>query len=535
SGTTVTTTNTSYLFTDLELDTEYDFYITGDCTDEEGLTIGPVRFYFGYCVPSTQYGEYLTSITTEGGFIDIDYSATSQPSGSYDNQTDTQLVILAGEDIDITTIYSSGSNGVNAWVDWNNSLTFEDSEKVYSNNGTNPTQGGSLDIPEDVTPGAYRMRVRGQWGSAANPPPCGSVNYGSTVDFTLVVLDPNDCLPPLEFETTAVYMDAIEFTWVDNAENAQSWEIEYGRRGFVQGEGTIVQTDTKPVLIEGLDSSTAADFAEYEFFVRTICSDGETGSWSPFPHTESTLCGPSTVPYVLDFESSVTPDIPACSSQQVGPGSNSWYTDFNPGYYLGETTVLRYQRSDTSAADAWFFTSGVELEAGVWYTISYDYMTANPQFPENLKVAMGSSANAADMTTVLADYPELSVSGVEEDMVEFQVDEDGVYYFGFHAYSDAAMFAIFLDNIIVDVSLGIEDMEDITFSMYPNPADSNVNVQSSTTMQCITVYNMLGQTVENVKPMDTSYNLNIESLQSGTYLLEVEADGVRQTKRLIKK
>src|SRR5699024_12084658 len=107
-------------------------------------------------------------------------------------------------------------------------------------------------------------------------------------------------------------------------------------------------------------------------------------------------------------------------------------------------------------ADAWFFTSGVELEAGVWYTISYDYMTANPQFPENLKVAMGSSANAADMTTVLADYPELSVSGVEEDMVEFQVDEDGVYYFGFHAYSDAAMFVIFLYNIIVYVILVID-------------------------------------------------------------------------------
>lgn len=534
AGTTVTTTDTSYLFDDLEIDTEYDFYITGDCADEEGLTIGPVRFYFGYCTPSTQYGEYISSISTDGGFIDIDYAVTSQPVSGYDNQTDTQLVIIAGSSVELSTEYSYtfGSHGLNVWVDWNNSLTFEDAEQIYSHYG-DASQTGTLDFPEEIDPGTYRMRVRGQWNNS--PPACGEVNYGSTVDFTLVILDPSDCLPPLYFETTAVYMNAIEFTWEDNAENAESWEVEYGRRGFVQGEGTIVQTDTKPVLIDGLDSSSSGDYAEYDFYVRTICNGEETGSWSPFPHSEATLCGPTTIPYILDFEASVTPDIPPCSSQQVGSGSNSWYTESNPGYYLGETTVLRYQRSDTSAADAWFFTGAVELEAGEWYTISYDYMIGNPQFAESFKVAMGESANAAAMTTELADYPEITVGAVAQDNIEFRVDVDGVYYFGFHAYSDAAQFALFLDNIVIDYSLGVEDMKDITFTMYPNPASSDVQVQSSNTMQRITVYNMLGQTVENVTPMDVSYILNVESLQAGTYLLEVEADGKRQTKRLIKK
>lgn len=537
TGTVVTTDQDSYLFDDLELDTGYDFYITGDCDDEEGLIIGPKRFFFGYCIPSVTYSEYLSEVETDGAFIDIEYSANSQPSGGYTNQTDQTLIIIPGQDITLSTVYSAGSNGVNAWVDWDRSLTFEDDEKVYTNVGSSAAQSGTLDLPSDIEPGNYRLRVRGQWGTTANPPACGEVNYGSTIDFTLVVLDPDSCLPPLDIFTTAVYDDAIEIDWVDNADDVDSWEIEYGPTGFAQGNGTIVQADEKPFLIEGLESSQSSSVASYDFYVRAICSgEDEGGNWSPMPHTETTLCGAVTsIPYILDFEASETPNLPPCTSQAVGEGSNAWYTEYNPGYYLGETTVLRYDRSDTNAADAWFFTTGLELEAGTWYTISYDYMVGNPQFSENLRVAMGPNADASAMTEELADHQGIDIENVAQNAVEFRVQEDGVYYFGFHAYSDAAQFALFLDNIKIDYSLGVDDLEDITFSLYPNPAVSTVNVESSATMERITVYNMLGQTIQTVKPMDVNYSLNVEELQTGTYVLEIEADGRRQTKQLIKK
>src|SRR5690606_27681381 len=96
---------------------------------------------------------------------------------------------------------------------------------------------------------------------------------------------------------------------------------------------------------------------------------------------------------------------------------------------------------------------------GETYKISYDYGGTSIVFPENLKVAYGIAAESTAMTTVLADHPEITNDTPINHEVIFTVDESGVYYFGFHAYSEADNFFLHVDNIEIIVDDGTTESE----------------------------------------------------------------------------
>src|SRR5699024_10019999 len=180
-------------------------YVTPACDSEVGLPRS-TSVFLGYCIASTNYGEWLSVISTEGALIDLDYSATSQPDNGYENNASTEIAVFPGQEIEIHTEYSySGTNGVSAWVDWNHNLDFGTDELIYNNNGSQ-SQTGQFTIPEDAEEGSYRLRIRGQWNNA-NPPACGQESYGSTIDFTLVVVEEPNCTPVSDITIEAISMN----------------------------------------------------------------------------------------------------------------------------------------------------------------------------------------------------------------------------------------------------------------------------------------------------------------------------------------
>src|SRR5690606_28322654 len=159
-----------------------------------------------------------------------------------------------------------------------------ESEKVFSLANSDATKTGTITIPADTPVGEYRMRVRSQFGSTANPPACGNVTYGSTIDFTLNVVETPDCLPPTELAATALSLTSMELSWVSDGD---SFEVEWGEAGFEQGDGTIeVVTDTS------LEVTTVTD-TPYEFYVRQNCGDDGYSLWAgPFSF-ETGYCTPT--------------------------------------------------------------------------------------------------------------------------------------------------------------------------------------------------------------------------------------------------
>src|SRR5690554_3922962 len=192
-GTDVST-STTYQITGLTGDTHYDVYVQADCGGgDESMWAGPYTIFTGYCeVSTTSTADYLSSVVSEDALTDISYSATTQPAGSYANETAQLFRAFPGQTFDMKTSYvgGGGSNGVNIWIDWDQDLDFDPvTELVASQASSSSDKTFSIDVPAGTAPGTYRMRVRGQFGSSANPPACGSVSFGSTIDFNLVVIE----------------------------------------------------------------------------------------------------------------------------------------------------------------------------------------------------------------------------------------------------------------------------------------------------------------------------------------------------------
>lgn len=88
------------------------------------------------------------------------------------------------------------------------------------------------------------------------------------------------CLNPDSLHSLNITANSADLAWNDPNSFNSGWEIEYGPTGFTQGNGTIVSASTNPYSLSGLSS-----YQTYDFYVRTICSRGDTSSWSAMPHT----------------------------------------------------------------------------------------------------------------------------------------------------------------------------------------------------------------------------------------------------------
>ena len=197
--------------------------------------------------------------------------------------------------------------------------------------------------------------------------------------------------------------------------------------------------------LSGLTSSTL-----YYVWVRSVCSTSDKSVWTVVA-SFTTACDAVNVPYSLNFDAVVTPALPICTSVINSGTGNVWNTSTATGF---TGNVLNYSFNTANAANTWFFTQGINLTAGVSYRIKYKYSNAPgaTQYPEKMKVSYGTSATAAGMSNLLKDYPVITGGVITNDFVDFTPMANGVYYFGFNAYSNADMNRIYVDDINIDLT-----------------------------------------------------------------------------------
>ena len=246
------------------------------------------------------------------------------------------------------------------------------------------------------------------------------------------------CAAPIGGMLVSATTTTATVSWMGSA---TSFDIEYGPLGFVQGSGTTINSLTNEATITGLVNAT-----QYQYYIKSNC--GESSSSFAGPFTFFTTCDSTDTPYSENFESAIVPGLPNCTTGS-NVGGNPWATSTATEYgFTG--TKLRYRWNTAEAANAWFYTRGVNLTAGQSYTINYDYGGSGTTFPEALKVSYGTTASAAGMTTELANYPVVTNATPLTASLTLIPTTTGVYYFGFNAYSEADQFYLFVDNIFVE-------------------------------------------------------------------------------------
>jgi hypothetical protein len=84
-------------------------------------------------------------------------------------------------------------------------------------------------------------------------------------------------------------------------------------------------------------------------------------------------------------------------------------------------------------------------------------------------------------------------------------------------------------------SLSIDTLENkAVFTYFPNPVKNTLTLNAHNTIEDVTMYNMLGQVVLKANPKEIASNLDVSSLQTGTYFVQVTIAKVTKTVRVIK-
>ncbi len=311
-----------------------------------------------------------------------------------------------------------------------------------------------------------------------------------------------------ELSTTGDFTYWVSYDYVTNPDSYPAWQ-------YNSTDGWFEYVDSGNLTKEGIMT------------VSGLCT-GDGGDPDP--------CDAADVPYVQDFETATPPDMPECTTVVNAGTGNNWKTSTDEyGGFTG--TFLEYEYHPSNPADSWFFTQGINLEAGTQYEITYGYGSrAAAAFPENLKIAYGDDNDPNAMTEVLAEHVGI-LSGGDKLMntVEFTVPDSGVYYFGFNAFSNANEWYLYVDDIeIKAATVGIEDNSSTAFTYYPNPTRGVVSISANKDISTIAVFNLLGQ---QVLTMDRPENgqVNLSDLTTGTYLFRVMfEDGGLETFKVLK-
>lgn len=108
------------------------------------------------------------------------------------------------------------------------------------------------------------------------------------------------CWPPIDLNAQFIGEDSAFVAWNDT-NGATQWEFEFGRAGFVFGTGSRVLSNSDSYLVDTLTGGTA-----YEYYVRAICTAGDTSTWTEIPGKFLTKCNdlvPATLPWIENWDS----------------------------------------------------------------------------------------------------------------------------------------------------------------------------------------------------------------------------------------
>ena len=255
----------------------------------------------------------------------------------------------------------------------------------------------------------------------------------------------------------------------------------------------VVRFPDKKVLAEAsaevsFIDNTITEMAGYSYQVTPLTSDGEGVT----AESDTLFAGPAlTLPFSCNF---ATDEL--FRLWKVIDNDNDGQTWYLSSNYAGtKDYFMKYLPEKlidpTKAADDWFISAPVAVEAGKTYALRYAVRlmggaTGESLFPSNYSVTMGQGTEVADQTTVLGKFDNQSNETVFEDhAVTFTVDKSGEYNFGFQVRN---LSPIQITNVSIeaihDVDMRVDALTGPTSAQVDNPAIYEVTVYNNGAKPC---------------------------------------------------
>jgi len=259
---------------DLIPGTTYYAFVRSDCDGDGYSTWAATSFYIGYClVTSTSTINGISNFTTTNGLTNI---SNATGPGTYNDYTAQSVSMYESGTVNFSITSANGTTGMGVWVDWNNDLDFgDDGEHVYNSGEYLDMTTGSITVPIGTAIGSYRMRVVANWLST-NPTPCGDLGnqaYGEAEDYTFIVSELPDCVPPSNFTATVTSLTTATLNWTVISPSSDGYEY------------VITSTPDEPTESGTVTMETSAELTDLTFgtvyaYVRANCGDDGYSLWT---------------------------------------------------------------------------------------------------------------------------------------------------------------------------------------------------------------------------------------------------------------
>ena len=281
---------------------------TGESSTSEAVYVGQNAGIDCYCEPTyttgTSGGDYISYVGL--GDISNTTDGADFPYFTYYDDMSTDLSMGMEYTLEATTGSYGSSNGLAAWMDFNQNGSFEDDgEFLGSSTGLAGFTSAffTFTVPMDAASGNTRLRVREIFAMGLEPSPCASATFGETEDYNVNIMGGGDCVPA---PPTDIYADGISATtatihWTiapgTSASRLVVWELSTGKVVkyiIYDGDSFSVPGDLTPSTTYGarlksgcLDGElwTPGDYSEWYYFTTDPLREGEfLQSVSVFPN-----------------------------------------------------------------------------------------------------------------------------------------------------------------------------------------------------------------------------------------------------------
>lgn len=146
------------------------------------------------------------------------------------------------------------------------------------------------------------------------------------------------------------------------------------------------------------------------------------------------------------FEDITPPSWPAgWSTEDINGDGAIWETKKYGG--LGERPQCARYKSVVTAND-WFYTSALVLDPGITYSLSFRYRVSGAG-THKMNIWFGTTQSFVSMTNLIYNNSAMTDTIMTLVTSTFTVPISGIYYIGFHCYSDPSPVRLFVDDILV--------------------------------------------------------------------------------------
>lgn len=511
-----------------------------------------------YCVtggPTSTIDSNVESVTLTGASGAINYIGCPGLVGLQEDLTQTTTLNASGiytASIQFGTCGNNFSGVGEAWIDYNQNMIFEASESIGTWTGTPPVAISNFlfVVPAGATNGATRMRVVQAENAILPLDPCATFNWGSMVDFTIVITGGSGSSGPCEGGPAAtgdsnvesVILNGTSGTAINYTGCPGILGVEQSTETVTLGVGNNFQADIQFGTCGGNYPGNGE--AWIDFNQNSIFEPSESiGTWTGTPPTSmstflfnvplTALLG-STKMRVQQQESSTLPLDP-CVAFTWGS-----VVDFNvviePGFdctgYVGD------DETDPRLATTFPYTENhnnsicYSNQNPVYSSPDVYYLVIPSPTASNIEVSLCGSSFDTFLSVYDTDGNVLSINddhadcGIQSKLTVSVANHDSVYVIVEGWGNGVGDYIININEEYLDLN----SLEKDKVSIYPNPTKNNFTINNYS--GDIQIMNSEGRIVfENT--IFNGETIDVSSFNKGFYFVNFIGEHQSFTKKLI--